>query len=134
MFIDACALVALLSDEPEAQRVSDAIDGSPVRFTSPIAVLETALALARADKFDITLDIAEQVITEFLIARDIVVRDLPPAASATSLALSAAHRFRAGRRGLNLGDCFHYACAKFYDVPILATASEFRQTDLDTVS
>jgi ribonuclease VapC len=51
----------------------------------------------------------------------------------TRLALSAAHRYRAGRHGLNLGDCLHYACAKFYGVPILATADEFRQTDLETV-
>ena len=51
----------------------------------------------------------------------------------TTLALSAAHRYRAGRRGLNLGDCLHYASAKYDRVPILATADEFRQTDLDTV-
>ena len=50
----------------------------------------------------------------------------------TRLALSAAHRYRAGRHGLNLGDCLHYACAKFYGVPILATDGEFRQTDLET--
>jgi ribonuclease VapC len=34
---------------------------------------------------------------------------------------------------LNLGDCLHYACAKHHGVPILATADEFRQTDLQTV-
>jgi ribonuclease VapC len=51
----------------------------------------------------------------------------------TRLALSAAHRYRAGRHGLNLGDCLNYACARFHDVPILATADEFRQTDLVTI-
>ncbi|HLG87874.1 MAG TPA: type II toxin-antitoxin system VapC family toxin [Alphaproteobacteria bacterium] len=49
------------------------------------------------------------------------------------MALSAAHRYRAGRHGLNIGDCLHYACAKYYRVPILATGGEFRQTDLETV-
>ena len=49
------------------------------------------------------------------------------------LALSPAGRCRAGRHGLNPGDGLHYACAKFHDVPILATADEFRQTDLETV-
>ena len=59
-------------------------------------------------------------------------RDLPPADATTRIALSAAHRYRAGRRGLNLGDCLHYACAKYYNVPILATADEFRQViDVD---
>ena len=63
----------------------------------------------------------------------IEVRDLPPAKRTTTLALAAAHRWRSGRHGLNLGDCLHYACAKYYRVPILATADEFRQTDLETV-
>lgn len=66
-------------------------------------------------------------------ARGIEIRDLPPALETTRLALSAAHRYRAGRRGLNLGDCLHYACAKYYDVPILATDNEFRETDIETV-
>ena len=57
----------------------------------------------------------------------------PPAKRATALSLAAAHRYRSGRRGLNLGDCLHYACAKYYRVPILATAEEFQQTDLETV-
>lgn len=70
---------------------------------------------------------------EFLEARGIEIRDLPPALETTRLALSAAHRYSAGRRGLNLGDCLHYACAKYYDVPILATDNEFRETDIETV-
>ena len=92
MFVDACAIIAVLSDEPEAERVSRALAAAKDRMTSPVAVLE-----------------------------------------ATRLALSAAHRYRAGRHGLNLGDCLHYACAKFHKVPILATDDEFRHTDLETV-
>ena len=107
MFVDACAIIAVLSDEPEAGRVSDAIASGKNAFTSPVA--------------------------EFLDERGIEVRDLPPAAETTRLALSAAHRYRSGRHGLNLGDCLHYACAKYFAVPILATADEFRQTDLATV-
>ncbi|NGM37979.1 MULTISPECIES: type II toxin-antitoxin system VapC family toxin [Methylobacterium] len=133
MFVDASAIVALLSDEPEAERVSDAIAGAAKRMTSPVAVLEAALPLARQDKFALPLEAVQPIILEFLEARGIEIRDLPPAKRATTLALSAAHRYRAGRRGLNLGDCLHYASAKYYRVPILATADEFRQTDLDTV-
>ena len=79
------------------------------------------------------VDAGEAMVVEFLDERGIEIRDLPPAMEATGLALSAAHRFRTGRQGLNLGDCLHYACAKFYGVPILATDDEFRQTDLETV-
>jgi ribonuclease VapC len=133
MFIDACAMIALLSDEPEAKRVSDAIATARDPFTSPVATLEAALALARPDKFGLPVDAVEALLMEFLEARRIEIRDLPPASETTHLALSAAHRYRAGRRGLNLGDCLHYACAKYYDVPILATDNEFRETDIEIV-
>jgi ribonuclease VapC len=133
VFIDACALVAVLADEVEADRVSNAIGTAKERFTSPVAVLETALALARPDKFGMTVEAVEQLIMEFLDARGIELRDLPPAKRTTALALAAAHRYRQGRRSLNLGDCLHYACAKHYHVPILATADEFRDTDLETM-
>ncbi len=102
-------------------------------LTSPVAVLEAALGLARPDKFNLSVEAAGAIILEFLEERGIEVRDLPPAADTTRLSLSAAQRFRAGRHGLNLGDCLHYACAKFWSVPILATDDEFRQTDLETV-
>ncbi len=133
MFVDARAIIAVLSDEPEAERVSQALVSAERRMTSPVAVLEAALGLARADKFDLSVEAVEPIILEFLDARGIEIRDLPPAMETTHLALSAAHRYRGGRHGLNLGDCLHYACARFHDVPILATDDEFRQTDLETV-
>lgn len=133
MFVDACAIIALLSDEPEADRVSNALVSAEHRMTSAVAVLEAALGLARADKFGLSVEAVEPLILESLDERDIEIRDLPPAKETTRLALSAAHRYRAGRHGLNLGDCLHYACAKHYGVPILATDDEFRHTDLETV-
>jgi ribonuclease VapC len=133
MFVDACAIIALLSDEPEAERVSQAIAGASKRITSPVAVLEAVLGLARPDKFGLSVEALEPLVMEFLDERGIEVRDLPPAKRTTTLALAAAHRWRSGRHGLNLGDCLHYACAKYYRVPILATADEFRQADLETV-
>ena len=102
-------------------------------MTSPVAVLEAALGLARPDKFGLSVGALEPLILEFLDERGIEIRDLPPAMETTHLALSVAHRYRRGRHGLNLGDCLHYACAKFYGTPILATADEFRQTDLETI-
>lgn len=99
MYVDACSIIALLSDEPEAQRVSDALAGAQKRITSPVAVLEAALGLARPDKFGVSVEAVEPIILEFLELRGIEIRDLPPAKRTTSLALSAAHRFRGGQRG-----------------------------------
>ena len=134
MFVDASAIVALLSDEPEAGRIAAALGTAEIRMTSPIAVLEAALSLARPDKFNRPVAEIEPMLLDFLESRDIDIHGLPPPREATSLALSAAHRYRAGRHGLNLGDCLHYACAKFHHIPILATAGEFSQTDLETVA
>lgn len=134
MFVDACAVVALLSDEPEATHVSDALAAADTLMTSPVAVLEMVLGLVRPDKFDLPVAAVEPLVLEFLEERGIEIRDSPPATEGTRLALSAAHRYRGGRHGLNLGDCLHYACAKYYCVPILATDDEFRRTDLETVA
>jgi ribonuclease VapC len=133
MFVDACAIIAMLSDEREAGSVADALASTKQRLTSPVAVFEAVIGLARPDKFNLPIDVVEQIVLEFLNERSIEIRDLPPASVATALVLSAAHRYRSGRRRLNLGDCFHYACAKHYDVPILATGGEFSQTDIETV-
>ena len=133
MFVDASALIALLSGEREATRISDALTAATSRMTSPVVVLETVMGLSRPDKFNRSVAELEPMVLEFLELRDIELRDLPPAAEVTQLCLDAAHRFRKGRHGLNLGDCLHYACAKYYDVPMLATDSEFKQTDLDIV-
>lgn len=133
MFVDASAIVALLADEPEADRISAALASASRCRTSPVAVLETVLALARPDKFGRTVEAVGPIVLEFLAARGIEIGDFPPASETTALALSAAHRYRAGRHGLNLGDCLYYAAARFLGMPILATADEFRRTDLETV-
>jgi ribonuclease VapC len=133
MFVDACAIIALLSDEREAERISDALANAKKRLTSPVAILEAVIGLARPDKFNMTVSSVEPIVMEFLDERGIEVRDLPPAKRATVFALSAADKYRTGKNKLNLGDCLHYACAKYYRVPILATDDEFRDTDLETV-
>lgn len=133
MFVDACAIIALLSDEREAERISDALANAKKRLTSPVAILEAVIGLARPDKFNMAVSSVEPIVMEFLDERGIEVRDLPPAKRATVLALSAADKYRTGNNKLNLGDCLHYACAKYYRVPILATDDEFRDTELETV-
>jgi ribonuclease VapC len=133
MFVDACAIVALLCDEPEAGRISKALAAAQAPITSPVAVLEAALALARTEKLNRSVAAVTPLIKSFLDECGIRIHDMPPAAEMTRLALDAAHRYRSGRRGLNLGDCLHYACAKYFGIPILATSGEFSQTDLETV-
>jgi len=133
MFVDAAAIVAILSDEGEAERCATALVAAIDPITSAIAVWEAAVALARPDKLGISLDTTRPLVLRFLEDRGVQVRDLPEARQAAELALEAAQRFRRGPIRLNLADCFHYACARHYGVPILSTAEEFRFTDIETV-
>jgi ribonuclease VapC len=133
MFVDAAAVIAILSEEEEAERCSNAIQAASERLTSPIAVWEAVVALARADKFNLPVERAALLVNAFLEQRQIAVVDLPEVSAALALSLEAAQRFRTGQGRLNLADCFHYACARHHGVPILSTAGEFRFTDLETV-
>jgi len=134
MFIDAAAFVAILTDEPEGARCAEALETAETRSSSPIAVWEAAVAISGVRKLGIPLTEAEKVIRRFMDERGIELVDLPPADISTSLAVHAMERFGSGKRRLNLADCFHYACAKHYGVPILSTDDEFRLTDLDVVA
>ncbi|TPJ44861.1 type II toxin-antitoxin system VapC family toxin [Mesorhizobium sp. B2-5-4] len=133
MFVDAAAIVAMLSQEAEAPRCSQAIMEAPAPFTSAIAVWEASMALSRSEKLAVPVEVSLRIVSRFLEERAIALRELPPASEATSLSIEAASRFRNNAIRLNLADCFHYACARYYAVSILSTADEFRLTDLETV-
>jgi ribonuclease VapC len=130
-FIDAAAIIAILSDEKEAARCSEALALAEARRTSPIGFWEAVVALASDRKLGIPPIEAASLVRRFMDQRGIDLVDLPPAVDATILATEAAERFGSGRRRLNLADCFHYACAKHFGVSILSTADEFRFTDLE---
>lgn len=132
MFVDAAAMVAILTAEPEADRCSLALDGAAQPFTSSIAVWEAVRALSRADKFA-DIETANTAVRRLLDYRHIELRQMPPALEASELSLDALARFGSGARRLNLADCFHYACARHYGAAILSTDDEFRFTDLETV-
>ena len=133
MFVDAAAIVAILSDEAEAGRCAAALVDAVEPITSAIAVWEAAVALARPDKLGVSLDSCEPLVLRFLEDRGVAIRDLPEPSEVVTLSLEAARRFRRGPMRLNLADCFHYACARHFRVPILSTAEEFRLTDIETV-
>jgi len=50
----------------------------------------------------------------------------------TFLALEAYDRFGKNRHpaNLNFGDCFAYACARHYGVPLLYKGNDFTKTDI----
>lgn len=133
MYVDACAIIAILSDERDAKRMSGAL-GTAGAVTSVVAVLEASLALERPDKFNISVESAKFIVLDFLNDRGISFVDLPPAARAIELSVHAAEKHGKGKHRLNLGDFLHYACAKHLGLPVLTTDIEFGKTDLVTVT
>jgi ribonuclease VapC len=132
MFIDASAIVAILTLEPEADALADRLDGAVRCMTSPIAVFEAALAICRKRRASVTE--ARDDVQEFLDTAHIDLLAIAPADG--DAALEAFARYGKGRNHpaqLNLGDCFAYAMAKNRGVPLLFKGDDFAKTDIADV-
>ena len=128
MFVDASALVAMITNEPEAAAMTKAIADAASATTSPLSIYEAAMAIARKK---IDKGQAFDVIERFLIASRISVE--PITAQHAELALQAHARFGKGTghpAQLNMGDCFSYAAAIRLGCPLLFKGRDFSRTDI----
>ena len=128
-FIDASAMVAILTREPDADALIATLEKAREPITSPIAVFEAALGVSR--KRRARLEVAQEDVHEFLEMAKI--RTMPITEKETGLALAAFGRYGKGRghpARLNLGDCFAYAMAKSYQATLLFKGDDFAKTDI----
>jgi ribonuclease VapC len=129
MFVDASAIVAILTGEPEADALADALDGTRSPITSPVAIFEAALGICR--KRHASVSEAKRDVMEFLTIAG--VRMVAIGDAEADVALDAFERYGKGRghpAQLNLGDCFAYAVAKTHDTSILFKGDDFSKTDI----
>lgn len=129
MFVDASALTAILTGESDAQDLAQRLGLHTRRSTSPMAVWETVVAVARRRRLEI--EEAEAVVEDFIKLVEIEVQAIP--AEARQDAVMAFARFGQGRHpaALNFGDCFAYACARHARVPMLYKGDDFALTDIE---
>ena len=129
MFIDASALTALLTDEEEARELLARLQQTGTRLTSPLAVWEAAIAVARV--LDVPITEAAEAVESYLALMEITMVAVPP--ETARMALDAFDRFGKGRHpaGLNFGDCFAYACARHLGQPLMFKGGDFPQTDIE---
>ena len=128
MVIDTSALVAMLCDEPDAQRLEAAVEADPIRLMSTASYLEAAIVIETrfgepgGRELDLRLHPA---------GVDVVAVDSDQAEAARV----AHRRFGRGRHpaGLNYGDCFAYALAKISGEPLLFIGDDFANTDIGVV-
>ncbi len=129
MFVDASAVVAILTREAEADVLADRLDSVAASITSPIAVFEAALAICR--KRQASVAEAREDVREFLeMARIDLVAVMPVDGEG---ALEAFARYGKGRNHpaqLNLADCFAYAMAKRHGLPLLFKGDDLDKTDI----
>ena len=120
--IDTSALMAILLDENEADRCSNAIETADRLLISAGTVAETLIVAERRG-------VGEQMAA--LI--DGLGFEIAPVTPAAARRVAAAY----GQWGkgihpaaLNFGDCFAYEVAKENDCPLLYVGDDFAKTDL----
>ena len=129
MFVDASAIVAILTREPEADALADVLESARSPITSPIATFEAALGVCR--KRHASVEEAKEDVRDFLGVAG--VRTVSVTERETETALAAFSRYGKGRghpAQLNLGDCFAYAVAKNHRTALLFKGEDFDKTDI----
>jgi ribonuclease VapC len=129
MFVDASALTSILVQEHDASDLLARLNRHQHRVTSPMAVWETVIAVARELKLPVSA--AHEAVEGFLALAAITVISI--SAETRTLAIQAFDRYGKSRHpaALNFGDCFAYACAKHGGMPLLYKGNDFALTDID---
>ena len=126
MIIDSSALVSLVREEPDQDRLLDALAGvAGGILISAASYLETAIVIDLNDstllsqRLDTTIDFWQ-------------IELVPVTVSQVRLARETHRRFGKGRHPAKLSftDCFAYALAKETGRPLLFKGDDFARTDI----
>ena len=131
--LDASAIVAILTREPDADALMEALGSASGITTSPVAVYEATLGLVRILRRSV--QDAETDVMEFLRLARVVIQ--PIQSETAHVALEAFARYGKGRghpARLNLGDCFIYAQVKVSGASLLYKGQDFSRTDIAITS
>ena len=128
LFVDASAMIAMITGEPEADALADRLEAARSRLCSPVAVWETVAGLCRSYIFSV--ESARGLVRDFLDQAGITYVSIGE--REYELALAAYGQFGTGRHpaGLNMGDCFAYGCARANEAGLLYKGEDFAKTDM----
>lgn len=131
IFADASALIAIIAGEPEADALSDLLEADPSRCCSAVSVWETVAGLCRSYMFSVPS--ARTHVRRFL--DEAGFRFVGIGEKEFDIAVDAYAQFGKGRHpaGLNMGDCYAYACTKANDAKLLFKGDDFAKTDIPIV-
>ena len=125
MVIDSSALLAILLDEPDSDRMIAAMERDQRRMLSAVQLLESAIVIeakkgaAGGRELDLLLHRAQVQVVNFT-------------AELAEGARGAWRQWGKGRHpaGLNFCDCCAYALAQQLGEPLLFKGEDFRRTDV----
>ena len=126
MIVDSSAILAVLLNEPDAERYAQALAQAESVQISAANWLETAIRIDHGGSA-----IASNALDDFVREANIAIS--PVTAEQVSIARQA---YRAYGKGtghpaqLNFGDCFSYALAKATGEALLFNGEDFPETDL----
>jgi ribonuclease VapC len=124
--VDSSVFIAILEQEPEADRFLSVAGAAARRFASAVTVYETGIVIGSRRGSS-----SGGEIMRFLAELDVEI--VPFAEPHISHALDAYRRFGKGidpKARLNLGDCAAYALAKVLNAPLLFKGTDFSHTDV----
>ena len=126
--VDTSALISILKDEPTCRAVKAALAASAGGVVSTATMLEATMVA-----FGKVGDAGTEVVDDICRTAGLVTMPIDDLQLAEARAAFA--QFGKGRHpaGLNFGDCFSYALAAHFDVPLLCTGDDFARTGLWTV-
>ena len=126
MIVDSSAVLAVLLDEPDAERFDTAIANAHACRMSLANVFEAFIVLEGRGG-----EAAGQDLDSFLESAGI--EPVPVTADHVVAARHAWRRFGKGNHpaGLNFGDCFAYALAEVTGEPLLFKGDDFALTDIE---
>lgn len=128
MVIETSALIAILQNEPDAERFIRAIVRDSRRLVPVVSALEAEMvAYGRGGE--------DGVVLLELVLQKLKCETAPCSLDQLAAAQRAFRRFRKGRHpaGLNMGDCFSYALARMSGEPLLFKSEDFSLTEIAPV-
>lgn len=138
MFLDASAVVAILNREPGFVELIKLAGNSPTSILySSLSRFEAIVSLARnragshRSATPAQIDEVKELVDALFVELGAKNLDLTDSIGAGALQAAQTYGRAVGHpAGLNLGDCFAYACAKAAGVGLLYKGGDFAKTDL----
>jgi ribonuclease VapC len=130
MFLDASAVLGILLNEEDRETLLGRIQTAKTPLTtSPVAFMECVTNFA--GKAGVSIEKAQEIISEF--HDTLKVRSVAITPEIGNRAIRAFMQYGKGQNSparLNMGECFAYAVAKNYGIPLLYKGNDFVHTDL----